>query len=151
MTKSLFPEAEKNPKGMPTLEEIHAFCVQQGLEENDAAYMYWHWDSNGFTVNKKPVQKWRSVIMAWKAAGHLPSQDPRRQPSRFTADRRHDERRGEPGRRSHTDTCICCKAALIPDGLGGLKHGCKCKLWIGSEDNFCDTHMGQCRVCCGCK
>lgn len=106
-------------------------------------------DSNQWTKSGGEFIPHPSTWLAQKRWEDEP--DDFRTPSRFTTDRRHDERRGEPGRRTHQDTCICCKVALIPDGLGGLKHGCKCKLWSGSEDNFCDTHTGKCRVCCGCK
>lgn len=58
----------------PTLEEIKLFCAKVGLSESDAEWAYWKWDGNGWTNGGKPIKRWTSTIMSWKAAGYMPSQ-----------------------------------------------------------------------------
>lgn len=71
MNRSLFPEHDKP---LATREEIVAFCIEQGLTENDGVYLFHHWTENKWTRNNKPLKKWTQAVLAWKAGGFLPSQ-----------------------------------------------------------------------------
>lgn len=55
-------------------EEVKKFAAEIGLLESDGEYSYHHWETNGWTINGKPIKKWRSAMQAWKLGGYFPSQ-----------------------------------------------------------------------------
>lgn len=83
---------------IPSLEELEEFCFSLGLDKTDGEYLHCHWTDNGFKRGTKRIKDWKACVRAWKIQGYLPSQREAFR-TRFTADRRHDNRRGEPGRR----------------------------------------------------
>lgn len=136
-----------NSKRKANYEEVNTFCSELNLPTCDSEYLFNHWEGNGWTNGGKPIEDWKRTVRAWKAAGHLPSQDTRRDRTRFTADRRHDGRSGEPGRRNATDeNCICCKVPWVQNEMGGSNPNCKCH----SPFVWCNEHF-KCKACCGCK
>lgn len=58
----------------PTIDDVIQFCNSQGLPSSDGEWFFNHWESNGWTVDRKPIVKWKSVIVKWKIAGHCQSQ-----------------------------------------------------------------------------
>jgi len=67
------PKALAKPK-YPTLPEVRAFCTANGVSQKDADWFWYKMDGCGWKNGARPVKQWTSTIIAWKAAGHLPSQ-----------------------------------------------------------------------------
>jgi len=63
----------REKKENPTLDEVREFCSSIDLPDSDGDYMFYHWEENGWTNNKKPVLDWRATIRKWKSAKYLPS------------------------------------------------------------------------------
>jgi hypothetical protein len=64
-------------------EELRAFVVDRlGLEDNDAAALWEHWEGNGWKVNGRPMQSWKHTAANWERRKlFFPSLQP--QPRRF--------------------------------------------------------------------
>lgn len=58
----------------PTEVDIVAYVKEHGLTETDGSYLFHHWEGNGWTINGKPIKRWKSVVGSWKHAGYFPSQ-----------------------------------------------------------------------------
>ena len=58
----------------PTIEEVRLHCAKSGINETDGVWFWHKCDGNDWKVAGKKMKRWRSVIMAWKIAGYLPSQ-----------------------------------------------------------------------------
>jgi hypothetical protein len=65
------PEAKRG-----SLDEIKLFCAKSGIPESDAVWFFHKCEGNGWTNGGKPIKRWPSTLIAWKAAGYLPSQKP---------------------------------------------------------------------------
>lgn len=61
-------------KTRASLEEIRDFCREHGLFPRDAESAFYKWESNGWTVNGKPIKCWKSTLRNWKAQNIHPSQ-----------------------------------------------------------------------------
>jgi hypothetical protein len=108
MSLPLFPEHDKP---LATREEIVAFCVEQGLTENDGVYLFHHWEENHWTRNNKPLKKWKQAVLAWKAGGFLPSQR---------------ERYNLPRPPLPEKKCQFCGKPWVLNEIGSWVHQCKC-------------------------
>ena len=58
----------------PTDTEFEAYCQEKQIERSDKIYLWNHWKENNWTNGGKPILDWKRTIVAWKAAGYLPSQ-----------------------------------------------------------------------------
>ncbi|MBC2594929.1 hypothetical protein H5P28_11740 [Ruficoccus amylovorans] len=68
------PKPKANKGRANSLAEVEAYCATLGLPASDAVYLWHNWEGNDWTRGGKKIANWKSVVVAWKAAGHLPSQ-----------------------------------------------------------------------------
>jgi hypothetical protein len=50
----------------PTLEELSSYMKQKGMSATEAETFYNYYESNGWHVGKKPMQKWKAAVATWK-------------------------------------------------------------------------------------
>jgi hypothetical protein len=64
------------PKGMPTLDEIKAFCALPHIQvkESDAVAVYRWWLKTDFKIKTFRIDNWRNVILHMKRCKKLESQ-----------------------------------------------------------------------------
>lgn len=59
-------ESECAPASVPTIEQVKAFCIEQGITI-DVDVFFNHYDSIGWTVNGNPVTNWQALVKRWYA------------------------------------------------------------------------------------
>lgn len=68
-------------KSKGSVEEIAAFCLEQGLPASDGEACFHKWQGNGWKNGNAPIKCWKSTVRSWKAAGYMPSQKNPKVPS----------------------------------------------------------------------
>ena len=66
--------AEAPKKSRITIEEARAYCIELELKASDGDAMIANWETNGWTVNGRPVRDCKAQIRKWKLFGYMPSQ-----------------------------------------------------------------------------
>lgn len=66
--------ASDKKKNKGTQAELEAYAEEIDLEASDGAFMFEHWESNGWRNGSAPVKDWRAGMRKWKAGGWFPSQ-----------------------------------------------------------------------------
>jgi len=68
------PSGNVESEARATLQQVTTFCLQRGLLATDAEYIFNVWENNEWTVKRKKIKKWKSVVISWQLARHFPSQ-----------------------------------------------------------------------------
>lgn len=68
------PSVHKRDLSKGSLEEVKAYCLEQGLPDSDGEWFFYKCQGCGWTNGGKPIRDWQATIRAWKTAGYLPSQ-----------------------------------------------------------------------------
>lgn len=62
----------------PTIDEIKAYCVENGYEQMDAARFYDYYESNGWRIGKTPMKDWKATVRNWVRRVQSQGQDNQR-------------------------------------------------------------------------
>lgn len=54
----------------PTREAVLAFAEMRGVPADQAEEFFYHYDAEGWTVNGRPMRRWESKLMGWRARQH---------------------------------------------------------------------------------
>jgi hypothetical protein len=57
-----------------SMETVIAFAAELNLPRSDGEYLWYHWESNGYTNGNAKIKDWKMTVRKWVAGGFLPSQ-----------------------------------------------------------------------------
>jgi hypothetical protein len=68
-------KSSKFSKAKPdSMETVIAFAAELKLPRSDGEYLWYHWESNGYTNGNSKIKDWKMTVRKWVAGGFLPSQ-----------------------------------------------------------------------------
>jgi hypothetical protein len=68
-------KSPKTSKAKPdSMEAVIAFVAELNLPRSDGEYLWYHWESNGYTNGGAKIKDWKMTVRKWVAGGFLPSQ-----------------------------------------------------------------------------
>ncbi len=68
-------KSSKFSKAKPdSMETVIAFAAELNLPRSDGEYLWYHWESNGYTNGSAKIKDWKMTVRKWVAGGFLPSQ-----------------------------------------------------------------------------
>lgn len=59
-----------------SLDELLAFCQEEGIPASDGEYLWGLWEDNGWKRGQHKIKDWRGAVRTWHKQGWLPSQKP---------------------------------------------------------------------------
>jgi len=68
-------KSSKLSKAKPdSMEAVVAFAAELNLPRSDGEYLWYHWESNGYTNGSAKIKDWKMTVRKWVAGGFMPSQ-----------------------------------------------------------------------------
>lgn len=73
----------EKPMARPEVDEVSAYCVEQGLPASDGVTVFDKWTGSGWKNGGQPIKDWKATIRAWKGQGYMPSQQRAKSPAPY--------------------------------------------------------------------